>query len=304
MRLLGQEGRRALLDGNRERALANAVALRRIAEQLSEDPRGIAQALSGAAEHAADNVIEHFVYLHTPTAAEIAQLVRPGFEFHSHLPRHYTWEQAEHYHMLAQRYFGLVPDNDMPKLPGIGILHAAILARDRLLNAGDDVRALPQIFEEQKRRAAIPYGQPLTGNKQPMWLFEYRCGGGAITNSIHPVGWVPLRADMQRRLVDFALSIAQRGLVDEILRDGPEKVIPSQDRPLDLMDGKPIRVVVADQGVVVYSVDIDGEDDGGSEGYLRDKTFCLGEACKIRRLTPKKKDSDEAPVAEPEAGMP
>ena len=102
------------------------------------------------------------------------------------------------------------------------------------------------------------------------------------------------RADMRRRLVDFAVRVANQGLVSKALEKGPDTVLPLDERPLDLFDRKPLKVVLADGGLVIYSIDIDGDDDGGAESVprspRRDATFCFGPAFQKRRLEPKKDD--------------
>jgi hypothetical protein len=307
IRLLYSQGRRALLDGDVKLGLDNAVALRRIAEQLNEDPRRLAQLLANTAEGLAGDAIEHLIYVHRPTPEEVTQLIRPGFEFRQSLNSATIRQQAEYYRMLAMAYFGLVVDPDDRKIPGFSLMHAAVLTRNRLFYANDDLRALPLIFAEVKRRCAVPYGQPLEGNNNALWFYAYRCGGATIAKSMDPVVYSSItyhvRADMRRRLVDFALVLAEDGVVEEILAKGPDVAVPIANRPTDIFDDKPIRIVIADGGVVVYSIDVYGEDDGGSEGvpasvsgkgYLRDMTFCFGQAYKVRRLTPRKKDEEQS----------
>ena len=287
------------MDGDVELGFENAVALRRITDQLSEDPRETAQALARSADSRAADLVEHLLYVHRPSAEQVSRFVRPGVEFRSRTPDFCTRQQAEFYRMVAMKYFGQVVDPGDDELPGFRLLLNVLLVRDRLLCAGDDLRAMPEIFAETKRRCEVPYGQPIGGNNQALWFYAYRRGGASLTGLVDSAVFSPIngsvRADMRRRLADFAMRVAERGLVDEILDKGPD-VIPPADRPIDLYDGKPLRIVLADGGVVMYSVDAYGGDDGGTEGipasiagrYLQDMTFCLGEAYRVRRFTPKK----------------
>jgi hypothetical protein len=66
--------------------------------------------------------------------------------------------------------------------------------------------------------------------------------------------------------------------------------------PLDPYGGAPLRAIVADGGLVLYSVGWDGEDNGGRETLSRDEnqkpllsdwTFCLGGTFQARRIAPR-----------------
>jgi len=293
LRLLYRQGERACFDGDIDLGLQNAVALRRIAEQLSEDPRFNSQILAHAAEWHAAKLIEHILFLHQPTPGEVARLVRPGFEFHKGLPAACVWQEAEHYRMLAMMYFGTVVKPEQQKRFGFRMIHSAVLARDRLLYAGDDLRAVPLEFTEIKRGSEVPYGSKSIPAAKP----AYRPGGAKISRAMESpiamLGTVCYRADMRRRLADFALQTAQRDLVGQMLAGAPDDIIPPANRPIDLFDDKPLRIMLADGGVVMYSVDLNGKDDASVDGYARDMTFCFGEAYRLRRLTPPKKGSDE-----------
>jgi len=303
-RLLLYEGHRALLDGNKELALSNAEALRRIAEQLIRDPRETSHSVAIAADSAASRLIEHLLYVYRPSAEDVTRLIQPGFEFRKSLIDYCTWQQAEHYHALSQYYFGLLATPEERRLPGFRFLHEVILANYRLLYAHDDLHELPKMFAEIKRQARLSYPELLAENNKVKYFFFDPTGGATVTclaTGIYTPIAMHSAAEMRRRLCDFALVLSQRGLVDEILSENPADVVPPDERPLDLFDGKPIRITRSDGGVVIYSVDLYGEDDGGTEGipasvsgkgYLRDMTFCLGEAYKTRRLTPPKKQDE------------
>jgi hypothetical protein len=102
--------------------------------------------------------------------------------------------------------------------------------------------------------------------------------------------------DAKHALARLGLAVAafraQRGSypkhLDDLVPDFLEAV------PTDPGDGKPLKVLEVDGGLVLYSAGTDGVDDGGEEGV--DITFCLGAAYQERRRTPPPRTWDEDPV--------
>lgn len=300
LRLLYWEARRALLDGNVPLGLANAVALRRSAELLAQDPGTKTLLLATAAEHLAGDVVEHLLFVHQPTRHEISQLVNHGFEFHKQLPANSVRQHAEQLELFAKRYSGQAIDaNDLP-LVNVPLVLTVLRAERRLLYAADDDRALPQLFDEFRRRTAVPYGKASANAKETMDDFTDRLGGAGVTDAalarVNTLAESLAQADMKRRLVDFALGVARKGLVDQVRSSGPYRAIPPAKRPIDLFDNSPLKALAADGGVVLYSVDRDGKDDQGTERLPKstswDMTFCFGEAYKARRLSSQQSDLD------------
>lgn len=298
MRLLYWEARRALLDGEVPKGLANAVALRRSAELLAQDPGTKTLLLATTAEHLAGEVVEHLLFVHQPTRHEILQLVNRNFEYHQHLPAYSVRQHAEHLEFFARRYSGQALDaNDLP-LVNVPLALTVLRAQRRLLYAADDDRALPPLFDEFRRRSAVPYGK--AAPDETMADFANRLGGAGVTDAalarVTSLAESIAQADMKRRLVDFALGVARKGLVDQVRSSGAYRVIPTDKRPIDLFDRQPLKALAADGGLVLYSVDLDGKDDQGAERLPKSKswdmTFCFGDAYKARRLTSRQSDLD------------
>ncbi len=177
IRLLYWEARRALLDGDHEKGLANAVALRRMAESLSEDPRMMAQLVATVAEQVAGNVLEHLLFVHKPTQEDLSQLVKTGFEFHKRLPAYCGRQQAEHYDFFVKLYSGRTGVASNHPLFQVPLVSSALHAQTRLLYAVDDYRALPRTFDEFRRRASVPYSEEIPDSRQSLWSFTQRLGG-------------------------------------------------------------------------------------------------------------------------------
>lgn len=118
--LLHFQGRQDLLAGNVEPALANAIALRRIAERLLYDPRVVAHVAATSAEKSAFSLIEHLLFLYRPSPDDVAKLVQPEFKFRNSLENYCVRQQGAHYHALAQRYFGLLASSEENKIGSSG----------------------------------------------------------------------------------------------------------------------------------------------------------------------------------------
>lgn len=120
--------------------------------------------------------------------------------------------------------------------------------------------------------------------------------GGLLTAlanpNIRPYVTKATESKANYRLASLALAIAayqaKKGRypaqLDNLVPDYITKI------PTDPFDGKPLKVTAIEGGLVLYSVGVNGVDDGGEE-YNRvnktgDITFCLGKAYKDRRLKP------------------
>jgi hypothetical protein len=295
------QGHRALFDGDADQGIANIVALRQIARQLTEDPRESAFYAAASTANKAASLVEHLCYVRQPTEEEVARLRANSDDLWNRLDKLFTWLEAKAYFGVADDYFGLAIDEKEHKYPGFRLALAAELARMRMIYAPDDLRALPPIFPKIREYVRLSYEELLRGaatEREPLWRQVKRGGGGHIMNNwldsdMHVFRLAQIN-DMRQRLADFGLTVVQRNLAPVIRDRGASEVIPASERPIDLFDGQPLRIIVADGGVVIYSVDAYGGDDGGTEGvpasvagrYLRDMTFCIGEAYKVRRLKP------------------
>jgi hypothetical protein len=293
------QGHRALFDGDADQGIANIVALRQIARQLTEDPRESAFYAAISACNKTASLLEHLCYVRQPTEGEVARISANSDDLWNRLEKLFSWLEAKAYFGVADDYFGLAIDEKEKKFPGLPLALPIELARMRMIYAPDDLRALPPIYPKIREFVRLSYDELLGGaakEREPLWRQVKRAGGGHLMNNWLDNDMIFFRSaqvvDMRQRLADFGLTMVQRNLAPAIRDRGASDVIPASERPIDLFDGQPLRIITADGGVVIYSVDVYGGDDGGTEGipasvagrYLRDMTFCIGEAYRVRRL--------------------
>ena len=295
-RLLYAQARRALLDRDPKLAIRNAVGLRNLARQLAADPRSDAFSCSCNARVSAARIIEHLVYVAHPADSEIQRLTSDSSDLGDRLPRMFRWSEASYASGVAECYLGLTLEENTWNKPLLKLAIELNLARMRLLFAEDDLRAIPQMFTILDGVARLKYGEK-SGETKRFETRIYETGPAFLGCSWAPGDMLYFKlaalADMKTRLADFGLEVAQNDLPLKIMQRGPNVAIPPAQRPTDIFDDQPLKIIVADGGVIIYSVDVYGGDDGGTEGipasvagrYLRDMTFCLGDAYRVRRLT-------------------
>ena len=104
-----------------------------------------------------------------------------------------------------------------------------------------------------------------------------------------------VQADAHHRLTSVAVAVAGYLAKHRALPADLESLIPKflDQIPIDPFDGKPLKTVSEPGSLIVYSVGIDAEDDGGREeeadDYVHDRgengdiTFCFGKAYDERR---------------------
>jgi hypothetical protein len=214
-KLLENEGQWALRHGNIDLGLANALALRRMAEQLTHDPRMMARMYAWVAERAATELIEHWLHLQQPTDTLVAALIRDDFDHCASLPAYIAWEEGETYDMLAKQYLGLADESAPPFALAIV---AAVRFKDRFLYAGDDIQALPRFYRDMKQLAADWHGKKSNDSLRTMPDLD-RFGGGEVAsyyNRTYAMWRGHIDAEMQRRIADFAIRLAARQPLPEV----------------------------------------------------------------------------------------
>jgi hypothetical protein len=294
--LLLAEGHRALLDGDDRLGFLNAMALRRLAEQVSRDPRALAQVLAAKCEACSASLLEHCLYVRRPTQEEVTSLIRPGFEFRAAMERSFAWQEAEACRGVCDTYLGEANDGE-PAGPRRYPVWLTANPVSRLLFAGDDLAAIPQLFSRLRGRAGSSYSavhspeestQSLMHQTPRSWLERTGLATSRAIPSTMALFGVYYRADAARAAADFAILLTHETDVENLSPAEVDAFVPTSRRPIDPFAGEPLHVAVADGGLIIYSLGMNCQDDGGAEdagsASRGDMAFCLGKSFLQRRL--------------------
>src|SRR5207248_435663 len=144
-----------------------------------------------------------------------------------------------------------------PAVPGHGAVLAVSLFLSRLLFAGDDIAAVPLYFAELKQEAGLPdveYAKSCANFANQRFMTRGSIVCDRLLYIIDTLRVERARISAARSLSYLALQISSLDLLPAIVRDGADKAVPPDTRPLDPFDGQPLKIAVRDGGVVVYSV--------------------------------------------------
>lgn len=150
-------------------------------------------------------------------------------------------------------------------------------------------------MRELQKIASRPYYE--IREELDKWEASIETNPGGLSTAISTPNFRPYitkthEAESKYQLATLALATAayqaKKGrypvLLDNLVPDYITKI------PTDPFDGKPLKVTAIEGGLVLYSVGVNGVEDGGEEydkaAKTGDITFCLGKAYKDRRLKP------------------
>jgi hypothetical protein len=309
-RLLVLEARYRAAKGDMQGALEDAVAVGRLGDHINQQPILISHMLAVACHGMQTQCLESVLAFGSPAGEDLALWSgRPTLSNSVALTRALRMEEA-----LGLRMMSKVLSEDsartLSQLSGggddsnrwfLGLMQSPW----RVFMLPGDMASYPETMRKAQRLAAQPYFKC-----RRQWEFlEPRMQGkrtGIMTGMLIPalghVARSSARMEAKNRLADLAVGVTKYKLkhakYPAKLADLVPGFLPAV--PIDPLGGKPLRMVAADGGLVLYSVGPDGDDDGGAEwdstkGYGGsdfvsgdgDYTFCLGQAYQVRRLKAK-----------------
>jgi hypothetical protein len=178
----------------------------------------------------------------------------------------------------AYQVFSLISlaRSEQPALSRVFLMPGAVVAYRRAFAPPLELSARP--YHEVRERLR-ELDRALETRRSWTAIVEYFVQSGSILRRA-------MRYDANDALARLGLAVAafraRRGSypkdLDDLVPDFLDAV------PTDPGDGRPLKVLEVDGGLVLYSAGTDGVDDGGEEGV--DITFCLGAAYQERRPPP------------------
>ncbi len=294
-RLLRLRARFRASRGDMKGALADTVAMGRLADHINQQPILISHMLAIACMGMQVQCLESVLAFGPVTREDLAswpnEPTRPNSRA---LVRALRMEEA-----FGLRIMSSILDDDsantLNQLMGgsnpvsLGLLQSPW----RVFILPGDVAAYPRTMRKAQALAAQPYYKSRT-----QWdEFEPRLRGkgtGILTAMLIPaltrVAENSARLDAKNRLADLGVAATRyklkHGKYPAQLTDMIPEFLPAV--PTDPMTGKPMNMAATEDGLIIYSLGPDMKDDGGAEweGGKRtgDYTFCLGKAYETRRL--------------------
>ena len=280
-------------------ALESAAAIWRLAEHVALDAETSCVLAAMKVESYAPGPLEAALAKSPPGPEDLAR-VRACcyFAYDEVVRRHLRWTEAAYEWQLAslglcearaavlkcERMLGgkLVPRDSLLMMiwrvhvfPEMLAAHRSATAKLKSLAAGpfhearSEWAAVAESGLNSAERAALRAGGP------PRWILSFACS-----------------ADARRRVGALGVIVAayrqDKGAYPEELEDLKEAGY-IRTVPVDPCSGRPLRMATTEDGVIIYSVGLNGVDDGGEEMIRADEgdiTFCLGSAYRERRLDP------------------
>ena len=294
-RLLAADARTRISRGDLAGAAGDIGALRSMARHMRSDPILISLMVSMAIDGLADGAVERWLASDGLKSTEQLSTLRPALavSLRHDLLRSFRMEEAT----------GLAAFADL-STGSIGL---------QVLASGDDhvlrsfnreaqgawrvffLRGELDSYRWHMNRVQSLVAYPYHESRERWGEFEKagREPAGILTSLLLPaltsIAERSARSEARTRLAELGVAVERFRLqhgrhpakLAELFAGSAALAIT------DPFDGKPLRMVQADGGVVLYSVGPDGKDDGGREfdnqTRTGDLTFCLGGAYKARR---------------------
>ncbi|MCH7701122.1 MAG: hypothetical protein IID37_05500 [Planctomycetes bacterium] len=267
-KLLALDAALALIDGEFSRAAEDVQIQLRLAALLNEEPDLITRLVQIAIDALAIKTLENTLRVGELPESILASL---GTEFSSHLSsatlRWALWAEranfAETCDQLALGKMsptGLYPSSDVPT--NFGWIPTVLFRRSQLrgtqmlsdlIAARDD----PNSMTEAARKLTAETAN-LSMALYPLVHILLPGLEGAVTHHLRSTAHI----DCARA----AVAAERFRLNTDRLPSSPDELVPDylDEWPTDPFDGQPMRLMVTDDGIVIYSVDDDAIDDGGS----------------------------------------
>jgi len=265
--LLALDARYRAKRGEREKAVADIVALHQMARHVSSDPILIAYLVAVYIDGLARETLSVLLGGSTVPPEELVPLTKldPVF-FRPVLQRALQREQA----LALSIYTTLAEGNtEVLEMGAEGNVPAALAPPIwRLFLMAEDVAAYREAMRRIAGVVSRPY--PIAADAWPAGQNVMEVRGlvvRMVVPALHRISQSPARADASRRLLPLAVAVAKyrhaKGKYPAQLDELVPKFLPYV--PTDPYTGEPMKLAVKDAGVIVYSVGPDLKDDGGQE---------------------------------------
>ncbi|MCH7719622.1 MAG: hypothetical protein IH988_01345, partial [Planctomycetes bacterium] len=284
-KLLSLDATIALIDGEFSRAAEDLRIQLRLAALLNEEPDLISRLVQISIATLAIKSLENTLRVGDLPETMLSKL---DGEFASHLSsatfRWALWAERANFVEICDRLAlgemssaGLSSISDVP--PELGSDPALFFRRNQLkgtqmlselIAAGDDPRAMIKAAKEMTTETA----------KLSMALYPLV---HMLLASLDRAVMLHIRSTAQMACARTAIGAERFRLNTGRLPNSPDELVPDylDEWPTDPFDGQPMRFAITDDGIVIYSVDDDATDDGGSvapaegEKQPRDRGFRL-----------------------------
>lgn len=284
-KLLGLDAALALIDGEFSRAAEDVYIRLRLTALLDEEPDIISRLVQIAVDEMAIKSLEDTLRVGDLPETMLSKL---DGEFASHLSsatfRWALWAERANFAEICDQLArgemssaGLSSISNVP--PELGSDPALFFRRNQLkgtqmlselIAAGDDPRAMIEAAGEMTTETA----------KLSMALYPLV---HMFLDSLERGVILHIRSTAQMACARTAIAAERFRLNTGRLPNSPDELVPDylDEWPTDPFDGQPMRLMVTDDGIVIYSVDDNVTDDGGSvtpvegEQQPRDRGFRL-----------------------------
>jgi len=292
--LLSIEARALAKNGDWQAAFRSVGHIRNMAEHMARNPGVISIVFATGVDFTALATLEHILALHSGVLPNewLADIQREEY-FRAGAVRSWRFDEAAFIHSLATMPTHITLDgHSWVWAPCHGRLGTSLW---RIFLYRPDILA----YRPMKRKALDFFSKPIYEVRDEIEHFDafhkdkWRGLISHIAMSNVDYAWVA-DAEARHRLASLAVAVKQYEGEHGHYPASPEELVPVfiSMVPADPYDGKPLKMVAADGGIVLYSIGRDFEDNGGvfsmsGFGVIReDVTYCLGGAYQARRLQP------------------
>jgi hypothetical protein len=273
-------------DGRTTEALEDISALFGIAAHVKQEPFAVTLLIAKSVEEIALEALEHVLARARPTPAELTSLKLPPqlVSYVYALQRVFRAEEAmwlgeasDGGNVRALLEMALRPSGDRTSLPAaLGVwatLYRVFLIEGDLAAYQKEIKrwgrelAGPEPF----RHEPFPFGFVEHGRDRPMAAQL----GPVPGEFLDPLRWMwsaAGKAEAVQRLAWVAAAAARFRASAKADLQRLDQLVPEylDAVPLDPFDGKPLKMVRTDKGLVLYSIGPDKKDDGGSPPKAED----------------------------------
>jgi|GEM_PF-2458317 len=297
-RLLALDARIQVADKHFNEALVDVATMLQMANHMRTEPYLVGVLVSIAIDEEAINTLEYV--LASSDAEEwdgrIKQ-IRIGQISDSVLKDPLRYSDAMARAVKTEEGSGLWAfssfDEAIAIVEGYPPIYCVLPAYSQLFLMPDDIKSYRRAMSKVQNYGLTPYHQNVKERKGNSLEEEIK-NAGIITRTITPALYkcyeAAAKGDARRGLALLAVACERykiaRGEYPKSIDELTAEFLPIV--PYDPFDGKPLKMVKTDGGLVLYSVGPDAVDQKGQElnkkGDQGDITFCLGDAYAARRL--------------------
>ena len=277
-RLLALDARYHAAHGRIDAALRDVAAVYRVAEHAEGDPMLVSALVAISIDSLGMRTIEAVLASAEPTAKDLAAIrLETPFSAQRLLQRGFCGEEA-----LGLSFFGALARNEVPSPEVLGTslpVSRANMAPYRVFLMSRDVAGYRDFMATMRQFAGQPYHlvQPAVLDYERSLAAE---SPGLLTRMMVPALSAAMTtaadSDARHRLAMLGLAMARYHAEHKEYPDRLEDLVPDYlaEVPVDPFDGEPLKMHVADDRIVLYSIGRDMTDDQGTE---RDDTNQSGD---------------------------